>query len=773
MNKCGQGPFICQVIIDTTMSGGLLQIALRNNKRGGLYACVAAASALQLGLFVFYTEGAITFIGIVIWLALTVATLIFAHLWRQTQARLQLYQDALAALPYAASIYDKDNYLIDFNEAYRSVHKQCFEKHPNIRNYADIIRTSAELRQEDNIEQLLDESLTAQRLGDGKPVDRLYPNGHWLRVSKHKTTSGAVIGVGIDITELKQRELQLYDSEKRYHALTQIAPVGILQLKPTGDIDFANDAFLDILGITREQFEKSHPLEHFNLLQGQETMTAEASQARLLRGKHPQNFEATYCHRGTDKILYIARSKLLTDNAGLAFYVFVVLDVTARKRAEEDIRYLAEHDPLTGLANRSTLNFHIHQLLKKSEPFALVLLDLDHFKDVNDSLGHQIGDQLIKEAANRVRASLRQNDMASRLGGDEFAIILHGITKLDQAKAIVKRLYERFRDPVIVEEQVLQMSTSAGIALHPIHGTIAQELIQHADIALYHQKKMGRGSFTLFEAELGEAVTARKVLEQDLRRALTSGRELSVNYQPQYHLRTLEISGVEALVRWKNARTDHWVSPAEFIPIAEQSGLIYQLDRFVLNTAAKQVHQWHRQGYKGLVLASNLSTLHFRGEALEHLVRDVLKESHISPQYLELEITEGIFLQEQCHATEILDQFRKQGIKVAIDDFGTGYSNLGYLNNLPVDSLKIDRSFIDNFDKNSYYRSIVNFIIELGKNLGLDIIAEGIETEAQLKALTDLGCSHAQGYYLSRPKPAEEITQLLKQTPIRRSGTNN
>ena len=750
-----------------------MQTGLRDKLRNRFYTCMAVASALHLGLLISFSEGIIIFIGACIWLILAGCAFIAVHLWQKTQARLKLYQDALAAIPYAASIYDKDNYLIDFNEAYRSVHKQCFEKHPDIRNYADIIRTSAELRQEENIEQLLDERLTAQRLGDGKPVDRLYPNGRWLRVSKHKTAGGATIGVGIDITELKERALQLYDSEKRYHTLTQIAPVGILQLSPSGEIDFANDALLDILGIDRVQFEKGHPLDHFTLLQGQEAVDVKASQMRLLRGKHPQCFEATYCHRGTDKTLYIARSKLLTDNAGTSFYVFVVLDVTARKRAEEDIRYLAEHDPLTGLANRSTLNFHIHQLLKKSEPFALVLLDLDHFKDVNDSLGHQIGDQLIKEAANRVRASLRQNDMASRLGGDEFAIILHGITKLDQAKAIVKRLYERFRDPVIVEEQVLQMSMSAGIALHPIHGNIAQELIQHADIALYHQKKMGRGSFTLFEAELGEAVQARKILEQDLRRALANGRELSVNYQPQYHLRTLEISGVEALVRWKNTRTDQWVSPADFIPIAEQSGLIYQLDKFVLNTAAKQVHQWHRQGFEGLILASNLSTLHFRGEALEHLVKDVLKESHISPQYLELEITEGIFLQEQCQATEVLDHFRKQGIKVAIDDFGTGYSNLGYLNNLPVDSLKIDRSFIDNFDKNSYYRSIVKFIIELGNNLGLDIIAEGIETEAQLKALTGLGCSHAQGYYLSRPKPAEEITQLLKKTAIRRSGTNH
>lgn len=755
------------------VNGGLLQIGLRNLQRNRFYTGIVAASALHLGLLVIFSDGLITLIGVMAWLVLAGTAYIAVQSWLKAQARLQLYQEAIAAIPYAASIYDKNNYLIDFNEAYRSVHKQCFEKHPDIRNYADIIRTSAELRHENNIEQLLDEQLTAQRLGDGKPVDRLYPNGRWLRVSKHKTTSGATIGVGIDITELKQRELQLYDSEKRYHALTQIAPVGILQLKPSGDIDFANDALLEILAIERAKFEQSHPLTHFTLLQGQEAIDAETSQARLLRGKHPQCFEATYSYRGTEKTLYIARSKLLTDNASLEFYVFVVLDVTARKRAEEDIRYLAEHDPLTGLANRAALNFHIHQLLQKAEPFALVLLDLDHFKDVNDSLGHQIGDQLIKEAANRVRASLRQNDMASRLGGDEFAIVLHGITQLDQAKAIVKRLYERFRDPVIVEEQVLQMSTSAGIALHPIHGSTAQELIQHADIALYHQKKIGRGSFTLFEVELGQAVQERKILEQDLRRALVSGNELSVNYQPQFHLETLEISGVEALVRWKNARTDQWVSPADFIPIAEQSGLIYQLDKFVLLTAAKQVHLWHRQGYDGLVLASNLSTLHFRGEALEHLVKDVLKESHISPQQLELEITEGIFLQEQSQATEILNQFRQQGIKVAIDDFGTGYSNLGYLNNLPVDSLKIDRSFIDNFDKNSYYRSIVIFIVELGKNLGMDIIAEGIETEAQLNALTSLGCSHAQGYYLAKPQPAENITELLKHTPTRPSGTHS
>jgi len=234
-----------------------------------------------------------------------------------------------------------------------------------------------------------------------------------------------------------------------------------------------------------------------------------------------------------------------------------------------------------------------------------------------------------------------------------------------------------------------------------------------------------------------------------------------VHYQPQYYLKTMAISGVEALVRWKNARTQQWVSPADFIPTAEQCGLIFELDKFVLSTAAAQVREWHQTGFTDIILASNLSALHFKNDSFESMINDVIKETKLDASKLELEITEGLFLDDQEQATKQLSLMRKQGIRIAVDDFGTGYSSLGYLNNLPVDSLKIDKSFIDNYLKSHYHSSIVKFIIDLGHHLKLDIIAEGIETNEQLTHLQNLQCSHGQGFYLSKPQPATLITQLL------------
>ena len=684
---------------------------------------------------------------------------------RRVEQQLNLYREAIAATPYALSIFDHNDQFIDCNEAYRKIHQAAFEQYADDLTYEQLMRATArQFAPTDNIEQWVDHRLTLHRAGSGEHKDEYCPDGRWLRVSKHRTNSGATVSYGIDISDLKHRELQLSDSEKRYNALTQVAPVGIWQIANSGSTLFHNNALIGILDCSDEtQLLDNSALKTLQIYQNDKLLSHKESQARLLRGKHPLYVEATV-DRHPEKTLYIARSKNIESVDGEQSYMMVILDVSQRKQAERDIRYLAEHDPLTGLSNRNMLNLKLHYLLQEKKDFAIVLLDLDHFKDVNDSLGHQIGDRLIKESAERIKKTLRTNDFASRLGGDEFAIVLPDVTDLASAHAIIKRIYSGFKEPVIIENNIIPISASAGIALYPEHGNSEQELIQHADIALYHQKNLGRGSFTLFETALANDIQARKEIEQDLRRALHNKQELSVNYQPQFNIQTSELTGVEALVRWKNQRTDQWVSPADFIPIAEQSGLIYLLDKWVLTTAASQIHKWHQMGFGHIVLASNLSTVHFRGDTLTTMINDVIKTTSINPASLELEITEGLFLEEQSHATDQLDLLRSQGIRVAVDDFGTGYSNLGYLNNLPVDSLKIDRSFIDNFDKNNYYRSIVNFIIELGNNLGLDIIAEGIETQNQLDALVDLKCSHGQGYFLARPQPAEVIEKLLIDT---------
>lgn len=682
------------------------------------------------------------------------------------KTQLKIYQESIQATPYAIAIYDENNILIDYNNAYYQIHYDAFSKNNKIVNYADLIRATADqFVPKNETEQWVAERVATQRNGDGSYVDRLYPDGRWLRVSKHKTPCQAVVGYGIDITQLKNRELELDDSKKRYSALTEITPTGIWQLSQNGETLFINNALKNILGLsqTQENILSNTPiiLDCLHLYDGDTLLSPTETKALILKGKKEKHMEAEYI-ADVKKTLLIARSRLIEDKDGQHSYMLVINDTTDRKKAEQDIRYLAEHDSLTGLANRGMLNRHLNNLFKNNQNFALVLLDLDHFKDVNDSLGHQTGDLLLKEATKRIKNTLREQDFACRLGGDEFAITLPAIENMHNAHNIVARIYESFKPPVIIDNDILSISVSAGIALYPEHGNNAQEIIKNADIALYHQKNLGRGSFTLFETALASDIQHRKQLEQDLRRALNSQEELHVHYQPQYYLAEQTISGVEALVRWYNQRTNQWVSPADFIPIAEQSGLIYSLDKFVLTSAAKQVHAWHLMGYPNLMLASNLSTLHFRGDTLKTMINDVIKVSHINPARLELEITEGLFLEDQSCATQLLKEFRKQGIRIAVDDFGTGYSNLGYLNNLPVDCLKIDRSFIDNFEKDNYYRSIVKFIIELGLNLKLDIVAEGVETQAQLDALTRLNASHAQGFFLAKPQNAEAIEALLK-----------
>lgn len=685
-----------------------------------------------------------------------------------TQARdtINAYHEAVQAIPYSLAIYNQQNILLDCNKAFRAIHSAELNNTLDALSYTNRMRATApKFVDPQNIEQWITEQIASHRQGEGTPTDLLYPDGRWIRETKHRTTSNNIVACGIDISGIKQLEQQLNNVKNKYSALTQVAPIGIWQVSSKGQTLFHNNALISILSCNDDsQILDQRALQSLQILQNEENLSTRETPTRLLRGKHPLYIEASIAGLPS-KTLYISRSKSLQNSEGDTSYIMVVQDISQRKQAERDIRYLAEHDPLTGLANRSSLNTLLHRWIKDQNSFAVVLLDLDHFKDVNDSLGHQVGDRLIKEAAFKLKKTLRSNDFASRLGGDEFAIILPGIDHLAAANNIIERIYAGFKEPVIIEDNILQISASSGIALFPDHGDSEQELMQHAEIALYHQKNLGRGSFTLFETALASSIQARKDIEQDLRRALQNGAELAVHYQPQFALREQRLTGVEALVRWYNHRTEAWVSPADFIPIAEQSGLIYLLDKYVLKTAAAQVHQWHQMGFEGLVLASNLSTLHFRGDALTTLVNEVLNTTEIAPHLLELEVTESLFLEEQSHATEQLTLLRNKGIRVAVDDFGTGYSNLGYLNNLPVDSLKIDRSFIDNFEKDDYYQSIVKFIIVLGHNLNLDIVAEGIETQAQLDALKKLNCSHGQGYFLARPQPAEAIEGLLSSLP--------
>ena len=419
-------------------------------------------------------------------------------------------------------------------------------------------------------------------------------------------------------------------------------------------------------------------------------------------------------------------------------------------------------DALTGLANRVVLKERIIQAIAEPEAdrqTALFLLDLDRFKSVNDTLGHAIGDKLLCRVVERLRATVRQDDLVARLGGDEFAILQRSPRQPDAAKALARRLVDLVGRTYLVDDHILNIGVSIGIALPPADGAEPDRLLKSADLALYRAKEEGRGRFRFFEQEMDTRAQARRTLELDLRRAFAL-RQFEVFYQAQMRLHDREIVGFEALARWRHPQRG-MVSPADFIPVAEEIGLISQIGEWVLLTACREAARWpgsHR-------IAVNLSPLQFSNPGLVDTVSAALATSGLAPERLELEITESVLLDNTAATLAILHQLRALGIRIAMDDFGTGYSSLGYLRSFPFDKVKIDQSFIRDMPTDGDSAAIVKAIIGLGMSLGISTTAEGVETEEQLSRLRAEGCTDIQGYLLSKPVPASELAAVLNRIP--------
>jgi diguanylate cyclase (GGDEF)-like protein len=389
---------------------------------------------------------------------------------------------------------------------------------------------------------------------------------------------------------------------------------------------------------------------------------------------------------------------------------------------------------------------------------ALLLLDLDRFKAVNDTLGHAIGDKLLCRVVDRLRATVRKSDLVARLGGDEFAILQRSPKQPDAAKALAQRLVDLVGRTYLVDDHILNIGVSIGIALPPTDGTDPDRLLKSADLALYRAKEEGRGRFRFFEQEMDARAQARRALELDLRRAFAL-RQFEVYYQAQMNLHDKQVVGFEALVRWRHPQRG-MVSPAAFIPVAEEIGLISQIGEWVLLTACREAANWPGNQR----IAVNLSPMQFSTPGLVDTVAAALATSGLSPQRLELEITESVLLEDTAATLAILHQLRSLGIRIAMDDFGTGYSSLGYLRSFPFDKVKIDQSFIRDMPTDSDSAAIVKAIIGLGISLGISTTAEGVETEEQLNRLRAEGCTDIQGYLLSKPVPAAEVEAVLNRS---------
>ncbi|HAF44598.1 MAG: hypothetical protein A2100_04575 [Sideroxydans sp. GWF2_59_14] len=447
-------------------------------------------------------------------------------------------------------------------------------------------------------------------------------------------------------------------------------------------------------------------------------------------------------------------------------YVSIARDITEQAEAEKNIHFLAYYDVLTGLPNRTLLRDRLGQLMavahRDKQQFALLFMDLDRFKYINDSMGHSVGDRLLQAVALRIQAHVRDEDTVARIGGDEFIVLLRE-TGESGAAVVAAKLLEALSTPYDLDGQVISTLGSIGISIYPDHAQDADTLIKNADMAMYRAKEEGRNNFQFFRPEMNFRVDLLFSMEKDLRLALERN-EFFLHYQPQADLTTGKLRGVEALIRWNHPEKGA-VSPAEFITVAEETGQIIPIGEWVLRTACAQLVQWQQAGLKDFTLSVNLSIRQLRQPTLGELVRNVLAECGLEPGYLELEITEGIMMGDNKIALSFLDEMNELGVKLSIDDFGTGFSSLNYLKKLPVHKLKIDQSFVRDIETDESDAAIIRSIIALGHRLNLRVIAEGVETQEQLDFLRIRGCDEIQGYFYSRPLSPEAAASFIRNPP--------
>ena len=479
---------------------------------------------------------------------------------------------------------------------------------------------------------------------------------------------------------------------------------------------------------------------------------------------------------GSTRRLRLEAEPHCEDNGDCRYMLGTVQDITERINAQKQIHNLAYYDLVTGLPNRAQLSEQLRYTLKLSKrndsKFAVLFLDLDHFKQVNDTLGHDAGDELLQQVAHRLTSVVRDTDMISggdedsetthtvaRLGGDEFVVLLGSINRAEDAARVADRIAQAIGEPYELGSNKVNVTTTIGISVYPADGDDFESMMKSADVAMYHAKESGRNGYQFYSRSIHEQALARFSLEADLRVAIES-EQLTVAYQPKINMATGELAGVEALTRWIHPEKGV-MNPSEFIPLAEETGLIIQLGRWVLLRACEQMQRWVDAGWAPMVMAVNCSSVQFTKSNVIEDIKEALNISGLDPTYLEIELTESLLLQDGEKGIQIIKDMKKLGVQVAIDDFGTGFSSLSYLKRLPVDKLKIDKSFVDDLAEDSGDAAIVTAIITLSHNLSLSVVAEGVETQQQYDILRGFKCNEAQGYLISAPLEISDFDQWM------------
>jgi len=584
-------------------------------------------------------------------------------------------------------------------------------------------------------------------------------DGRWLRVSRSATHEGGYIALYSDISVLKQQEEALKGTNLLLDAALENMSQGLCLYDADQRLKVVNRRFCDIFNITPEDLrpgiDVSRVIE-FSVASGNypaQTVEALVEEERELFREGGNSTRLQQLSGG--RYVEITRQPI-SEGGWVATYE----DVTERKRAEAQIIFMARHDALTGLANRIVFAERIEEAIaelgRSAQCFAVLCLDLDHFKEVNDTLGHPMGDKLLGHVAERLKACVREIDTVGRLGGDEFAILLRGLHRPEEAEILARRIVKVLSEPYLIETHPVMISVSIGISIAPNDGVLYDKLLKNADVALYLAKGDGRGTWRFFESEMDVRLQARRALELDLRDALIND-EFEVFYQPLFDLAKNRICGFEALLRWRHP-VRGLVSPVDFIGLAEEIGLIVPLGEWVLNRACQEALNWPPH----VKVAVNVSAIQFKNDRLLQIAVNALETSGLPAQRLELEITESILLNRNLSTVATLHELRDLGIRISMDDFGTGYSSLSYLRSFPFDKIKIDQSFVRTSSAKDGSRAIVRAMVTLGASLGIRTTAEGVETKDQLNWLREIGCDELQGYYFSPPVPAREIPHLFE-----------
>jgi diguanylate cyclase (GGDEF)-like protein/PAS domain S-box-containing protein len=571
-------------------------------------------------------------------------------------------------------------------------------------------------------------------------------------------------GTGRDITERMQSLEALRESEASLAKAQRIAHIGNWERNLASDELRWSDETYRIFGLTPQQQRITYTA-FLSMIHPDDRQSIIENVNKATNHKQPYGTEYRLIRPDGSERVVRTQAQVESGNDGEpARLVGTIQDITEQRQTQERLNYLAHYDTLTGLPNRLLLQDRLSLAMveadRRDRLVAVIFLDLDRFKIINDTLGHEMGDALLKSVAERLKACVRAGDTISRLGGDEFTIVLAGIGHVDDVAHVAQKIIESFVSPFHINGRELFVSPSMGITLYPFDDNDIDSLLRNADAAMYHAKELGRNTFQFYTAELNRRTAKRLALETALRHAIERN-ELQLHYQPQVNLGTGRITGAEALLRWRHPEMGP-VSPLEFIPLAEETGLIVQIGEWVLRTACAQARAWHELGFGGLQIAVNLSGRQFQHRHLARLVKNVLRETPLDPRLLDLELTESLLMHNTEAILGTMDELHAHGVAFSMDDFGTGYSSLSYLKRFPIDTLKIDQTFVRDIPRDPDDAAIARAIISMAHSLGMKVIAEGVETAQQLSFLRANRCDSMQGYYFSKPLPADVMTGLLQ-----------